>query len=118
MNTSRQGALWESAAEQYLTSNGAKILERNYRKLGGEIDLIARMDGATVFVEVKQRTTARRGSPGEAVNHAKQANISRAALYYLKQNGLLDAKIRFDVVEITDEGIRHLKAAFPFVLHH
>ena len=114
MNTRRQGAAYEGLAEQYLIGLGAKLLERNYRALGAEIDRIVRLDGVIVFVEVKQRTTGRYGSPGAAVTLKKQAQISRAALMYLQQNHLLDASARFDVVEISDDGIRHLRSAFPF----
>lgn len=115
MNLRRQGETYERMAEMYLAERGAKILARNFRAVGGEIDLIARMDGATVFVEVKQRTTGAKGSPGAAVDRAKQARISRAALFYLKQNKLLNAKARFDVVEIEGGEIRHLVSAFAFV---
>jgi len=114
MNLRRQGAAWERAAERHLVSRGAVILERNYRAVGGEIDLIARLGGATVFVEVKQRANTLKGSPGAAVNHAKQARISRAALHYLKRNGLLGTRARFDVIEILDGEIRHLEGAFPY----
>lgn len=114
MNLRRQGAQYERMAEMYLIEQGAALLARNYRALGGEVDLIVKMDGATVFVEVKQRSTLQKGTPGMAVDRAKQARISRAALLYLKQNKLLDTKVRFDVVEILDGEVRHLKAAFPF----
>lgn len=114
MNTRQQGAAYEKLAEQYLIGLGAKTLERNYRALGAEIDRIVRLDGVIVFVEVKQRTTDHYGSPGAAVTLEKQVRISRAALAYLKQNHLLDASARFDVVEISSDGIRHLRSAFPF----
>ncbi|MDL2205527.1 YraN family protein [Eubacteriales bacterium OttesenSCG-928-N13] len=114
MNLRRSGTSWERVAEEYLLARGAKLLERNYRALGGEIDLIMKMDGATVFIEVKQRATTQHGTPGEAVNRAKQTRISRAALMYLKQNKLLDSKVRFDVVEILDGEVRHIKSAFLY----
>ncbi len=109
------GAAWENAAAEYLKRQGAAILARNYRRGPGEVDLIARMDGAVVFVEVKQRGSFARGTPGEAVGRAKQARICGAALYYLKENKLLDAHIRFDVIEIDPDGIRHIKNAFSYV---
>ena len=59
------------------------------------MDIIA-LDGDTVvFVEVKARRT-RGYSPKAAVTRSKQRKISIAALYYLKTNGLLNAKARFD----------------------
>lgn len=111
----RRGAQWEDAAAEYLKSRGAVILGKNYRRGPGEIDLIARMDGFIAFVEVKQRGSHSRGTPGEAVTRTKQARISGTALYYLKENRLLDARIRFDVIEIDPEGLRHIKNAFSYV---
>lgn len=109
------GAPWENAAAEYLERQGAVILARNYRRGPGEVDLIARMDGFVAFVEVKRRASFGRGAPGEAVGRAKQARISGAALYFLKERALLDERIRFDVIEIDPDGVKHIKSAFPYV---
>ena len=109
------GAPWENAAAEYLSRQGAAILARNYRRGPGEVDLIVRMDGFIAFVEVKQRSSFTNGTPGEAVGRTKQARICGAALYFLKENRLLDERIRFDVVEIGPDGVRHIKSAFPFI---
>lgn len=47
------GMLGEALAERYLKDQGYRILERNYRKPWGEIDIIAQRGGALHFVEVK-----------------------------------------------------------------
>ena len=79
-------------------------LERNYRCVVGEVDLIA-LDGSTVvFVEVKTRSHAGSGSPFEAVNPRKQRQIQRAAQYYIKQHRLQDRNARFDVVGVWWDG--------------
>ena len=109
------GAGGEALAAGYLREHGYEVLEANFRSRFGEIDLIARMDGVIAFVEVKQRGAYSRGTPGEAVTRTKQARISGTALYYLKENRLLDARIRFDVIEIDPEGLRHIKNAFSYV---
>jgi putative endonuclease len=113
--SANRGEPWENAAAEYLMRQGAVILARNYRRGPGEVDLIARMDGTVAFIEVKQRGSFIRGTPGEAVGHVKQARICGAALYYLKENKLLDERIRFDVIEIDPDGLRHIKSAFPYV---
>ena len=113
--SANSGAPWENAAAEYLKRQGAAILARNYRRGSGEVDLIARMDGTIVFIEVKQRASFLRGTPGEAVGRAKQARISSAALYFLKELRLLDERIRFDVIEIDPDGVRHIKSAFPYI---
>lgn len=109
------GAPWENAAAEYLKRQGAAILARNYRRGPGEVDLIVRMDGYIAFIEVKQRSSFDRGTPGEAVGRTKQARISGAALYFLKEHRLLDERIRFDVIEIGPDGVRHIKSAFPCI---
>lgn len=113
--SANRGAPWENAAAEYLKRQGAVILARNYRRGPGEVDLIAQMDGCVAFIEVKRRSSFERGTPGEAVGRAKQARISGAALYFLKQHRLLDQRVRFDVIEIDPNGVRHIKSAFPFV---
>lgn len=90
MNKRATGAAGEEIAADFLIWKGAEVLGRNYRRPGGEIDLIARMDGAVVFVEVKRRSSARYGTPGEAVGTAKQRRIVQTALYYIQENAFGD----------------------------
>jgi putative endonuclease len=47
------GDICENLAKKYLLEKGFKILERNYRKKWGEIDLIASQEDMLHFVEVK-----------------------------------------------------------------
>ncbi len=112
MNPRQYGAEGERLAEAYLVERGARILARNYRCPMGEIDLVVQMEGFTVFVEVKRRDGARYGRGAEAVGPRKQAHIARAAAWYLKSNRLADARMRFDVIEVMGDEIRHLRAAF------
>ncbi|HET6490073.1 MAG TPA: YraN family protein, partial [Syntrophales bacterium] len=77
------------------------ILERNYRCPLGELDIIAREGKTVVFVEVKTRSSARFGSPQEAVGPRKQRRMTAIALYYLKAKGLLDEPARFDVAAVS-----------------
>lgn len=101
----------------FLEREGYRVVERNLRLRGGEVDLIIR-DGATlVFVEVKLRRTSSFGSPAEAVDPRKRDRIRRVALGYLAKNDLLDrVEVRFDVlgVEPRADGYRfeHIKGAF------
>ena len=47
------GDVGELIAEKYLKERGYEIMDRNFRKTYGEIDLIAKKNGVLVFVEVK-----------------------------------------------------------------
>lgn len=97
-----RGAWAEILCAEHLEQAGLKILERNYRIRGGEIDIIA-LDNSqtTIFVEVKQRTSSSHGTAGEYINARKAALIRRAALHFLGRD---DLPCRFDAVLI--EGSR------------
>ena len=105
---SREGQLLGMAGEQaaagYLESRGYTILERNYRARTFEIDLIAKDGEVICFVEVKTRSSVKKGLPREAVGHAKQQKIIMGASFYLKQHQLMNQRARFDVVEIITHG--------------
>lgn len=94
------GMKGEELAVQVLAARGYKILAKNYRTRGGEIDIVARREGIVHFIEVKTRTkgAADYGRPSEAVNHEKQRRIRRAARYYLMHHE--EAVSSFDVIEI------------------
>jgi len=90
----------ERLAEDFLKKQGYKILTRNFRTPFGQIDIIAREKKTICFIEVKSRRSFSFGLPEEAVSKIKQAKIIKVAIFYLKQNGLLEKRVRFDVVSI------------------
>ncbi len=112
MNRRATGARGEDAACAALARAGMKVLARNVRRPTGEIDIVAREGRTIAFVEVKARTSLRFGAPAEAVNRAKQEKIARTAAIWLAENGLDDAPVRFDVVEVLPGSVRLLRAAF------
>jgi putative endonuclease len=83
-----------------LKKKGYHILERNYVCKMGEMDIVAREKDTLTFVEVKTRTSTAFGPPQLAVNLTKQMQLSKVALYFLKEKKLEDVKARFDVVAI------------------
>jgi len=95
-----KGKEGERAAAEHLSSSGIKILERNFRCPPGEIDLVAKDGKTIVFVEVRARQVDGICSPEESITIYKRRRLTRAALWYLKQRGLLDSHARFDVVAI------------------
>jgi putative endonuclease len=100
------GRRGERAAEKYLKRIGYRIVARNYRAAGAEIDLVA-MDGATlVFVEVKTRRGVGAGAPEEAVDARKQTRMRRAAQAFALQYRVGETEMRFDIVAINAAGRR------------
>ena len=93
----RQG---EDLAVSLLIDNGYIILERNFRTKFGEIDIIAKDKETFVFVEVKTRCSENFGLPLEAISKAKQRKISRMAVAFMQEKGLLGKMARFDVISI------------------
>ncbi|MFB3925281.1 MAG: YraN family protein [Syntrophales bacterium] len=96
----QKGKSGEDIAISSLKRAGYRIVERNYRCLFGEIDIVARDADTIVFLEVKSRRTGKFGAPQEAVGPAKQAKLSMIALNYLKQKRLDTISARFDVVAV------------------
>jgi putative endonuclease len=99
----RQG---ERAAEKYLKRNGYRIVARNFRAAGAEIDIVA-MDGETlVFVEVKTRRSRDAGAPEEAVDERKQSRMRRAAEAFSARYRVGEKDLRFDIVAVDAAGKR------------
>ena len=107
-----KGNMGEDLATDFLKRKKYKILERNYKNRVGEIDIIAKDKKIVVFVEVKARTSDQFGLPCEAVDLKKQQKIHNVASVYLKQQKLEDSEFRFDVIEILDGEINHIKDCF------
>ncbi len=100
------GRRGERAAEKHLRRNGYRIVARNFRAVGAEIDLVA-MDGETlVFVEVKTRRSLAAGAPEEAVDERKQQRLRRAAEVFATRYRAEDTEMRFDVVAVDASGKR------------
>lgn len=116
MKKKELGQKGEELALRFLKKNGYRILERNYVCKMGEVDIIAREKDTFAFIEVKTRRSTAFGPPQLAVNPAKQMQLSKVALHFLKEKRLEEAKARFDVVAIflgaKGEEIELIKDAF------
>ena len=112
------GSRAEDLAATLLEARGYRIVERNWRRPEGELDLVAEDRGVLVFVEVRSRTGEERGHPLETVNARKRARVARAARLYLAIAQPAATDFRFDVVGITfardgaPPAITHVEDAF------
>jgi putative endonuclease len=107
----------EGVARQYLEKQGCQVLAENYYLRDAEVDLIIEDGSVLVFVEVKQRSNDRFGTPAEAIDNRKVLRLQRAALQYMSQeHGRDDLPLRFDAVLImgsrNNYRLEHLKAIF------
>lgn len=116
------GDLGEKIAKEYLEKHGYAIIDQNYSKRWGEIDLIVESpEKELVFVEIKTRETNNTPSvflPEDSVNFQKQQKIIKTAQTFLYENKYIDdISWRIDVIAIEINGttrkatIRHLKNA-------
>jgi putative endonuclease len=105
------GRLAEELAAWRLRLAGLRVVGRNVRVGGREIDLVARRGGLLVVCEVKARRGAERGEPVEAVGVHKQRRLREAAEVLLRDDATVET-VRFDVVEVRGRRVRHLPAAF------
>ena len=111
------GAKGEQLAADFLLGKGYIILEKNWRYLHKEVDLILKKDDWLIIAEVKTRRGKGYGFPEEAVTAGKQAFLRAAAEAYFEAHPGY-AKVRFDVVSILlgmqDETVEllHLEDAF------
>lgn len=101
---------WLAAA--YLRLKGYRILGRRVRTPLGEIDIVARHWGETVFVEVKARQ--RDSDEADAMMAVNTQRIMRAASHYVARHPELAARpSRFDVIFLAPRTWpRHVVNAF------
>lgn len=92
------GAAGEREASRFLQKKGYKIVSNNYRSRFGEIDIIAKDKGTTVFIEVKTRSSSEFGSPADSVNYYKLRKLIKTSQFYVSRFNISD--YRFDVIEV------------------
>lgn len=94
------GKKGEDIAVEYLKKKGYKILERNFRKGYGEIDIICTKSNVLVFVEVKTRTSDQFGTPLEAITSWKLKPLINTARYYSVLHPELPQELRIDAISV------------------
>src|ERR1700677_993164 len=106
------GRLGEQLAADFLEQSELRILDRNWRCPEGEIDIVAAERRALVVCEVKTRSSARYGTPLEAITRTKQRRLRRLAAGWLAANGVLFDEVRIDAIGLTRD------AAGGFTIEH
>ena len=81
------GRAAEDFAARYLEAHAARILARNVRCRGGEIDLVIDDAGSIAFVEVRLRSGTAHGGAAGSITARKQARLVIAAQHWLGREG-------------------------------
>ncbi|WP_158975353.1 YraN family protein [Cellulophaga sp. L1A9] len=109
------GKLGEEQAIKHLEKKGYTILEKNYRYLKAEVDIIARSKDILVIVEVKSRSTGFVAELSDVI-HQKKINLLIAAAHQYVTVNDLDVEVRFDIITIIKQkgglAINHIEDAF------
>ena len=99
----RVGQQAEDIAVEFLRGCGLEILERNFRRRLGELDIVARERDTLVIAEVRTRASDYYGGAAASVDLRKQQRLTHAAAQLLQQRkSLAHLPARFDVVIVTD----------------
>jgi putative endonuclease len=95
----RKGLRFEDRARDYLSRQGLRLLESNYRCRLGEIDLVMRERDTICFIEVKFRKSLAFGGAAASITPSKQRKIVKTALFYLSAHrNLANCPLRFDAL--------------------
>jgi putative endonuclease len=104
----RTGSAAENLAAEFLRTKGLEILERNYLRRLGELDIVARDKDVLVIAEVRCRASNRFGGAAASVDFRKQQRLIRAASQLLQRRPeLARMRARFDVICVSDIGSRN-----------
>jgi len=102
----------EDIACNYLAKKGYKIIERNFRKRYGELDIVSVKSDTLVFIEVKTRKSSQFGSPLESITPRKLHVLTKTALFYKSIHQKLPDLLRIDAVAIelfNDERVMNIE---------
>lgn len=100
------GKLGEQIASSYLSSHGYKVIEMNFQKRWGEIDIVATDPSAgsgqevLVFIEVKTRMEGDFISPEESITSWKLKTLVKSANFYKSSHPNTPSAMRIDFVGI------------------
>lgn len=103
-NTQSVGALGEEIASRFLVKRGFKVIDRNYRKKWGEIDLVANKENKIFFIEVKSVSYAFNGDgsyrPEDNVHPEKIKRLYRTIESYLMEKRQQNSEWSLGVIAV------------------
>lgn len=108
-----RGRFGEDLAARWYMEHGYRIVDRNWRTRGGELDLVAQRDTMIVVCEVKTRASLAYGHPFEAITPAKLRRLRRLAAQWLHEHDCRGLTLRLDVVGIVGTRLEIIEGISP-----
>jgi putative endonuclease len=99
------GTKGEEAVLKHYEARKFKLLEKNWRRRIGEIDLIFQKKDTLIFVEVKTASSENSIKPIENITEKKQKKLTNLANLYLATHSLSKKikNIRIDAAEVLEK---------------
>lgn len=97
------GVKGERIAAEYLQNKGYRIIERNFRKQYGEVDIITVHNNTLIFIEVKTRSSDTFGGGLEAISSWKLKSLMKTGRLYKKLHWNLPESLRIDAISVEME---------------
>lgn len=113
-STVARGRRGEAAAAAYLEAAGYTILEKNFRRATGEVDIVCERPGELVFVEVKRWPREFVSELSIALSGKRRERLYRTAELFLEERpDCRGRRLRFDLVFVATEGgaVNHIPGA-------
>lgn len=99
MNNKLVGDTGEDLAVKFLEKKGYSILGRNVREKIGEIDIVAKIGGLLVFVEVKSIKNVGAVNPEDNMTYHKKRKLTRTIQLYNMRNKY-EGEFRIDLITV------------------
>lgn len=109
------GRRGEARAVDHLTTNGFRVVERNWRCRLGEVDIVAYDGPCLVIVEVKTRASVAFGHPFEAITPAKLKRLHLLTAAWMAERETRTGRARPSRVDVI--GIVWPQTGEPVVEH-
>lgn len=103
LTTKQIGDSAEDFAAKYLTKNGHKILDRNWKTKYCEIDIVSRKNDTIYFTEVKYRKRSDQGGGLAVITNKKLNQMKFAAEFYTQSNKLTDLDLRLAAMALSGQ---------------
>ena len=111
MHGRAKGYIGEQLAAEYLEAKGLRIIARNKKFAGVEVDILACDGNTLVLCEVKTAEQAN-AHPSMWVSREQQRRYVRAATSLLMRRAYSGCNVRFDVIEVCAGSVRVIEGAF------